>query len=147
MPTNRFPLRIPRRTRVSHDPLLDILTDLANIPDVEVGVPITLQCPGIFACGRTCSAKRYLEELGKTLAKGFPNEFADTGEIISSNFTNLAAESTGKRAAHGYIHLSSVRFFSPGGGPLPSSRGEPTAFWRARLSEITAFFLGEFEAH
>jgi hypothetical protein len=126
----------------SVDFFLQLLTDIVNKSDSEIGV--TLSVGGNLISGLLVSRSKYFEAFGTEFASAF-HELPDVAANLYSSFSQLGDTYTQSSNPDQppppviYIHLKNAKHFYGNAAPIPSNRG---VWWRGRLSSIDGFSLG-----
>lgn len=127
----------------TQDFALEALVGAINaLGGAEVG--ITLHSSGLIVSGMLISGRSYFEKLIENLesspdtgAHAFAQLFSPFQDMYANNEVTDAQKGAALLPT-GYIHLRDARTFSPTGQSLPGT------LWRARLTEITGWSLGNY---
>lgn len=127
------------------DWFLQNLVNIVNARDIQLG--ITLNVGGFLVSGLLVSGQKYFSGFGEDLGSGFNN--ADIRSSVEQSYAQLgeiytASKRPGESSTPpNYLHLMQARFFNTAGNPIPANHG---VWWRARVSEVSGFFLGTLDA-
>ncbi len=139
--TNEVPVKEVHAYQEESDWFLAVLVGIANN---GAGIGITLLVGGFLVSGTMVGGAAYFENFASEFSSAFPK---DSSEEIRKTFAQGAdpykkAAETGEGFSDvAYIHLKEARFYHTSGAPIPENRG---IWWRARLSEVSGFHLGNF---
>lgn len=123
------------------DWFLQNLVNMVNAKDIELG--ITLNVGGFLVSGRLVSGQKYFGGFGEDLGSSFNDP--EIRRNIEQSYAQLGGIYTAGRKPDesitppNYLHLMNARFVHTTGEAIPSDGG---VWWRARISEVSGFFLG-----
>lgn len=118
------------------DGFLQFLVNRVNGTTVEIA--ITLQVSGLLVSGTLVTGDKYFEHFGEEIAVAKADD-KENAESHGAVFAKLGEQYNGEGTREKYIHLKNAKFHSPGANPVPTNS---EVWWRGRISEVSAFFLG-----
>lgn len=142
------------------DWFLRFLVRLVNLSDTSLS--ITLTVGGTLVSGELVGGRTYFmgvkrsflsamrkgmtpdESVANETLQMFDDYFDSVISIYPESFEDREEEHEEAEREVVFLHMTNVRFFQPGGEPIPTPPGEGVS-WRGRISRVDGFSLGSMQ--
>ena len=120
-----------------------LLTDLVDMANHGVSLPVTLSVQGQLVTGRLASALDYFDQVEQDIREV---PLGRLGEAVRSRIRASRPPTEGSALVAAmppmYVHLVNARYVSRQGEYLPP-QGTPALIWRGKIAAVDGFSIGE----
>jgi hypothetical protein len=123
-----------------------LLGGLIRLANKGLTFPVTLSCGGILISGHLIGGARYLKLMGQLMEQAHNEDEMKSAMRQWMEHWSVVYDEPGPSdeddafTVPGFIHLSNVKFFTPGQQPIPGQQND--VLWRGRLAAVDGFLWG-----